>query len=264
MTKFKKLSIAKRLFAMALAATMAFSFSTVQLFAADEQPEETQTGTATTTTESTTAATTEATSTTTTTTEATSATTTTTEATTATTPAAEPKPVGTLITLDSYEYKVTSANTVSLMGFAGNAEETYVKVKNSITYDGVTYNVTQIDTKAFMKESSITKVLIRKNVTDIGRRAFFQCTNLKTVNIKIGAKVIRKCAFKGCKALRVVNIKSGVLEDVKANAFKNTNTNLVINVATKNIKKMMKATVPSYVIVNRAFDAPSTSTSTTN
>lgn len=250
MTKFKKLSIAKRLFAMALAATMAFSFSTVQLFAADGEAAETQTEADTTTTTATT--------------EDTSAATTTTEAATTTTPAAEPKPVGTLITEGSYEYKVTSTNTVALMGFAGNAEETYVKVKNRITYDGVTYDVTRIDTKAFMKESSITKVLIRKNVTDIGRRAFFQCTNLKTVNIKTGAKVIRKCAFKGCKALRVVNIKSGVLEDVKSNAFKNTNTNLVINVATKNIKKMMKATVPSYVIVNKAFDAPSTSTSTTN
>lgn len=250
MTKFKKLSIAKRLFAMALAATMAFSFSTVQLFAADGEAAETQTEAATTTATAST--------------EDTSAATTTTEAATTTTPAAEPKPVGTLITEGSYEYKVTSTNTVALMGFAGNAEETYVKVKNRITYDGVTYDVTRIDTKAFMKESSITKVLIRKNVTDIGRRAFFQCTNLKTVNIKTGAKVIRKCAFKGCKALRVVNIKSGVLEDVKSNAFKNTNTNLVINVATKNIKKMMKATVPSYVIVNKAFDAPSTSTSTTN
>lgn len=256
MTKFKKLSIAKRLFAMALAATMAFSFSTVQLFAADGEAAETQTEAATTTT----TASTEDTSAATTTTEASN----TTEAATTTTPAAEPKPVGTLITEGSYEYKVTSTNTVALMGFAGNAEETYVKVKNRITYDGVTYDVTRIDTKAFMKESSITKVLIRKNVTDIGRRAFFQCTNLKTVNIKTGAKVIRKCAFKGCKALRVVNIKSGVLEDVKSNAFKNTNTNLVINVATKNIKKMMKATVPSYVIVNKAFDAPSTSTSTTN
>ncbi len=264
MTKFKKLSIAKRLFAMALAATMAFSFSTVQLFAADGEAAETQTEAATTTT----TASTEDTSAATTTTEASNTTeaaaTTTTEAATTTTPAAEPKPVGTLITEGSYEYKVTSTNTVALMGFAGNAEETYVKVKNRITYDGVTYDVTRIDTKAFMKESSITKVLIRKNVTDIGRRAFFQCTNLKTVNIKTGAKVIRKCAFKGCKALRVVNIKSGVLEDVKSNAFKNTNTNLVINVATKNIKKMMKATVPSYVIVNKAFDAPSTSTSTTN
>ncbi len=256
MTKFKKLSIAKRLFAMALAATMAFSFSTVQLFAADGEAAETQTEAATTTA----TASTEDTSAATTTTEASN----TTEAATTTTPAAEPKPVGTLITEGSYEYKVTSTNTVALMGFAGNAEETYVKVKNRITYDGVTYDVTRIDTKAFMKESSITKVLIRKNVTDIGRRAFFQCTNLKTVNIKTGAKVIRKCAFKGCKALRVVNIKSGVLEDVKSNAFKNTNTNLVINVATKNIKKMMKATVPSYVIVNKAFDAPSTSTSTTN
>lgn len=257
MTKFKKLSIAKRLFAMALAATMAFSFSTVQLFATEDSAAETQTEA---TTEDTSAATTTTEASTT--TEA--ATTTTTEAATTTTPAAEPKPVGTLITQGSYEYKVTSTNTVSLMGFAGNAEETYVKVKNRITYDGVTYDVTRIDTKAFMKESSITKVLIRKNVTDIGRRAFFQCRNLKTVNIKTGAKVIRKCAFKGCKALRVVNIKSGVLEDVKSNAFKNVNTNLVINVATKNIKKMMKATVPSYVIVNKAFDAPSTSTSTTN
>lgn len=264
MTKFKKLSIAKRLFAMALAATMAFSFSTVQLFAAGEErtdvPSEITTTATTEETATPTTATTEDTSAATTTTEAS----TTTEAATTTTPAAEPKPVGTLITQGSYEYKVTSTNTVALMGFAGNAEETYVKVKNRITYDGVTYDVTRIDTKAFMKESSITKVLIRKNVTDIGRRAFFQCTNLKTVNIKTGAKVIRKCAFKGCKALRVVNIKSGVLEDVKSNAFKNVNTNLVINVATKNIKKMMKATVPSYVIVNKAFDAPSTSTSTTN
>ena len=131
MTKFKKLSIAKRLFAMALAATMAFSFSTVQLFAADGEAAETQTEADTTTT----TATTEDTSAATTTTEA--AATTTTEAATTTTPAAEPKPVGTLITEGSYEYKVTSTNTVALMGFAGNAEETYVKVKNRITYDGV-------------------------------------------------------------------------------------------------------------------------------
>ena len=35
---------------------------------------------------------------------------------------------------------------------------------------------------------------------------------------------MRKCAFKGCKALRVVNIQSGVVEEIKANAFKNVNT----------------------------------------
>ena len=215
MTKFKKLAIAKKLFAMTLAATMAFSVSTVQLYAED------------------------------------------------TTPAAQPKPVGTLLTVGSYEYKVTSANTVELMGFAGSAEATYVKVKKEITYDGVTYLVTEIATKAFVKESCIEKVLIRKNVADIGRRAFFQCKNLENVRIKTGAKVMRKCAFKGCKSLKVVNIESGILNEIMANAFKNVNENLVINVATKNIKKMLRESVPSYVTVNKAFSAPSDNTDST-
>ena len=100
-------------------------------------------------------------------------------------------------------------------------------------------------------------------MTDIGKRAFFQCKNLETVRIKTGAKVIRKCAFKGCKALRVVNIHSAVLEDVKANAFKNVNSNLVINVSTKAIRKMLKASVPSYITINRAFNAPSTDSGST-
>lgn len=271
------------MFAMALTATMAFSLSSVQLFAkenADVQVmqdgisvysvDETQGGGQTGSNQSETGSadnsgtTTETTSeTTTASTEDSTATTTTTENTTPTTPAAEPKPVGTVITEGIYEYKVTSSNTVELMGFAGDDEATYVKVKNRITYDGVTYDVTSIAMRAFMKESSIEKVLIRKNVTDIGKRAFFQCKNLETVRIKTGAKVIRKCAFKGCKALRVVNIHSAVLEDVKANAFKNVNSNLVINVSTKAIRKMLKASVPSYITINRAFNAPSTDSGST-
>lgn len=283
MTKFKKLTIVKRMFAMALTATIAFSLSSVQLFAkenADVQVmqdgisvysvDETQGGGQTGSNQSETGSadnsgtTTETTSeTTTASTEDSTATTTTTENTTPTTPAAEPKPLGTVITEGIYEYKVTSSNTVELMGFAGDDEATYVKVKNRITYDGVTYDVTSIAMRAFMKESSIEKVLIRKNVTDIGKRAFFQCKNLETVRIKTGAKVIRKCAFKGCKALRVVNIHSAVLEDVKANAFKNVNSNLVINVSTKAIRKMLKASVPSYITINRAFNAPSTDSGST-
>lgn len=293
MTKFKKLTIAKRLFAMALAATMALSLSTVQTFAADASQEvgiggdvqilsDTQDSTAPTTEASKdpagTSATTGSDATTgttgggTTTATDSSATTGTTEApstntatdnTQQTTSAAEPKPVGTLFREGSYEYKVTSANTVTLMGFAGTAEATYVKVKKQVTYDGVTYIVNQIATKAFVKESCIEKVLIRKNVEIIGRRAFFQCKNLETVRIKTGLKTMRKCAFKGCKALRVVNIQSGVVEEIKANAFKNVNTNLVINVATKSIKRMLKDSVPSYVTINKAFSAPKDDSSNT-
>lgn len=291
MIKFKKLAIAKRLFALALTATMAFSFSSVQLFAetvpegntevqqvTDEvntltdgsgsgndqagdgdqtddgqtpggdssttPPETSSTGDSTATTGST---------------ENTTATTGTTEATTPTTPAAEPKPVGTTIAQGSYEYQVTGTNSVMLMGFNGNAEATYVKVKNQIVDNGVTYLVTAIAPKAFMKESCIEKVLIRKNVKDIGKRAFFQCKNLNSVRIKTGLEVMRKCAFKGCKAMRVMNIHSAVVKDVKANAFKNVNTNLVINVASKSIKQMLKASVPSYITINKAFTNTSAS-----
>ncbi len=299
MTKFKKLTIAKRLFAMALAATMALSLSTVQTFAADASQEvgiggdvqilsdqaptgdsQTQTdpttgssedpdGTSATTGSDATTGTTGGGTTTATDSSATTGTTeapstnTATDNTQQTTSAAEPKPVGTLFREGSYEYKVTSANTVTLMGFAGTAEATYVKVKKQVTYDGVTYIVNQIATKAFVKESCIEKVLIRKNVEIIGRRAFFQCKNLETVRIKTGLKTMRKCAFKGCKALRVVNIQSGVVEEIKANAFKNVNTNLVINVATKSIKRMLKDSVPSYVTINKAFSAPKDDSSNT-
>lgn len=303
MTKFKKLAIAKRLFALALTATMAFSFSSVQLFAetvpegdtevqqvTDEintltdgpgsgeqaggndqgggndqagggdqtNPDQTTPGGDSSTTPPETSSTGDSTATTGS-TENTTATTGTTEATTPTTPAAEPKPVGTTIAQGSYEYQVTGTNSVMLMGFNGNAEATYVKVKNQIVDNGVTYLVTAIAPKAFMKESCIEKVLIRKNVKDIGKRAFFQCKNLNSVRIKTGLEVMRKCAFKGCKAMRVMNIHSAVVKDVKANAFKNVNTNLVINVASKSIKQMLKASVPSYITINKAFTNTSAS-----
>lgn len=331
MTKFKKLAIAKRLFALALTATMAFSFSSVQLFAegvpegntevqqnidtldseqgggqtnldqttpggdggqtdpdqttpggdgdqtnpdqtkpgdggGQTDPDQTKPGDGDQTTpggdSSTTPPETSSTgdsSATTGSTENTTATTGTTEATTPTTPAAEPKPVGTTIAQGSYEYQVTGTNSVMLMGFNGNAEATYVKVKNQIVDNGVTYLVTAIAPKAFMKESCIEKVLIRKNVKDIGKRAFFQCKNLNSVRIKTGLEVMRKCAFKGCKAMRVMNIHSAVVKDVKANAFKNVNTNLLINVASKSIKQMLKASVPSYITINKAFTNTSAS-----
>lgn len=291
MTKFKKLAIAKRLFALALTATMAFSFSSVQLFAetvpegnteVQQVTDEVNTLTDGSDNGETTPGGNEQgggndqagggeqtgdndqkpvddSSASTGSTENTTATTGTTEATTPTTPAAEPKPVGTTIAQGSYEYQVTGTNSVMLMGFNGNAEATYVKVKNQIVDNGVTYLVTAIAPKAFMKESCIEKVLIRKNVKDIGKRAFFQCKNLNSVRIKTGLEVMRKCAFKGCKAMRVMNIHSAVVKDVKANAFKNVNTNLVINVASKSIKQMLKASVPSYITINKAFTNTSAS-----
>lgn len=181
----------------------------------------------------------------------------TTESTSTETTASQPLPVGTLISIGSYQYKITSENTATIMGFAENASESQVIVKKEITYEGVTYTVNRIAVKAFEKESCIKKVLIRKNVTDIGRKAFFQCKNLTKVRMKTGVKLIRKSAFRGCSNLDIINIKSTVLSEVKANAFYKIQSGAVINVASNEVKTLLKASIPSYVKINKAFGSTS-------
>lgn len=159
--------------------------------------------------------------------------------------------IGTKITVGSYVYKVTSANTVTIKGFAENVSATKVIVKNKITYNGVTYNVIKVGNAAFQNQISIKQVVIRKSVADIGKNAFNGCINMTKVTIRTGATIIRKKAFMNCIKLKTVNITSTVLTSVKTNAFKNIQYGAVINVMNKSVKKVVEAAVPATVTVNK-------------
>lgn len=158
--------------------------------------------------------------------------------------------VGTKFTVGNFMYMVTGANTVSLKGFAKNVSSSTVQVKNTITYNGATYNVTKIGTEAFKGENGIKKVIMSKNITDVGKRSFYKCKNLNKVRIKYNVKIIRKGAFRYCSNLKTINITSTVLNDIGVNALKSIKSGAVVNVMNDPVRKLVKTAVPSNVTVN--------------
>ena len=110
-------------------------------------------------------------------------------------------------------YKVTKSD-------AKNGEVTFVKPKSgvtgtvkipdTVTIDGITYNVTAIEANAFKNNKNITKVIIGNNVTVIGKNAFAGCKKLSSVTVGKKVKTISAGAFSGCAKLKTVKLGSAV------------------------------------------------------
>lgn len=162
-----------------------------------------------------------------------------------------PTAIGTKITVGSYTYKITGKDTVTMLGFAENVTRKNVIVMQRIVYNNTQYRITQIGPAAFQGETSIKTVLIKKNVKIICKNAFNNCPNLTKVTIKTGLVTVRRAAFKGCKKLNTVNISSTRLTTIQSGAFKSIKKGAVINVMNKSTQKLVKASVPSTVKVNR-------------
>ena len=64
------------------------------------------------------------------------------------------------------EYK----NRIYVSDYSGN-----VSIPATVEYDGITYSVTSIGDRAFVRCSSLTSVTIPNSVTSIGNSAFYEC-----------------------------------------------------------------------------------------
>ena len=119
-------------------------------------------------------------------------------------------------------------------------------IPEAVTYNGMTYTVTAIESLAFSGWVShnpipLTKVVIPNTVTTISDDAFWKCHNLKTVTFgnnveSIGSSAFNECSslesielpikltkiegntFKGCSSLKSVTIGKNI-ESIGANAF---------------------------------------------
>ena len=79
-----------------------------------------------------------------------------------------------------------------------------VVIPASVTYEGKTYSLTNIDVDAFAYCSGLTSVTIPNSVKYIGNEAFLSCSSLTSVTIPNSVTLIGNNAFVDCSGLRKV------------------------------------------------------------
>lgn len=146
-------------------------------------------------------------------------------------------------------------------GGGGQAEQDLKDlIERDITSITIPSGTTSIGNYAFNYCRSLTSVTIPNSVTSIGQYAFAGCNNLTNITIPNGVTSISDCTFQYCYGLTSVTIGNGVtsigasafirctaLTSVtmqattpptlgNANAFQNTNANLVIYVPAESVE----------------------------
>ena len=88
-------------------------------------------------------------------------------------------------------YNITNSTDKTVEVTEGSSYYTgSVVIPESIEYDGITYNVTCIGSRAFMASTELTSITIPNSVTSIGDYAFNGCTSLKYLHIEDGTSTL--------------------------------------------------------------------------
>ncbi|WP_288884960.1 leucine-rich repeat protein [uncultured Eubacterium sp.] len=139
--------------------------------------------------------------------------------------------VGKKITKSKVTYQITSKTTAVVCASKKNAKS--VKIADTVTVGGRTYEITEIKAGAFKNRKKLKKVVIGAKVSVIGKKAFYNCKKLKNVKIK-----------------------SVVLKKVGKSAFKNTHKNIKFMIKKskfKSYKKKIKKSGTSKKAVYKKF-----------
>lgn len=150
-------------------------------------------------------------------------------------PVGDPDPV--MISTGSMQFKVDGSE-VTLIKMTGKG--TKASIPGYVRYNGRSYKVTKIGSKAFYKNTKLKTVTIPSTVTEIGNKAFYRCSKLTKVTIPKNVKVIGSKAFYGCKKIKKVTIKSTKLKKVGSKAFAGISKKAVIKVPKKKLAAYTK------------------------
>ena len=113
-----------------------------------------------------------------------------------------------LFTVGDIQYEITGTNEVEVDSTSTSA--TSIVIPETIDYEGITYNVTSIDTWAFLSHTNLTSVTIPNSIVSIEKGAFYGCTGLTSMDIPNSVTTIDTGAFYNCAGLTSINIPNSI------------------------------------------------------
>lgn len=111
-----------------------------------------------------------------------------------------------------YEIKSDNEVSVSYDNSTLNIYKGHVAIPESVTHDGITYQVTSIGQDAFKGCTLLTSVSIPNSVTAIEENAFFGCYGLTQLYIPSSLNLIDNEAFKDCSNLKEITLNADSTE----------------------------------------------------
>lgn len=85
-----------------------------------------------------------------------------------------------------------------------------VVIPEFIEYNGVKYQITTIESNAFLNCSNLRSITLPSSITSIGTQSFMGCTSLKSIILPEQLNEIWDNAFKDCKGLTSIEIPKDV------------------------------------------------------
>lgn len=111
----------------------------------------------------------------------------------------------------SYEYGDGICAIIKASNVSGD-----VILPDTTIYNGKSYKIVEISSKAFMDCGDITSITMGQYVDTISSQAFQNCKLLTKINFPSGLKTISYWAFNNCTSLNNVNIPAGTTVDSQA------------------------------------------------
>ena len=102
------------------------------------------------------------------------------------------------VEIDGIYYNLNSEDKVAEVTSNPNKYIGYVNIPESVTYEGVKYNVTAIGNSAFYNCKKLDSITIPNGVTEISGWSFDGCTSLTSIDIPNSVIFIGKNAFEDC------------------------------------------------------------------